>query len=469
MDLNQEKLREVSKYVREFSGMFFDESRWTGLKISLKQRMKACSSKDIEEYLTKLKKDALEKEELVALLSVPETYFFRDKKQFEMLENIVFSNLIKEKKLGSKRPSIKMVSFGCSTGEEPYSLAISAFRKGLLKDFDVKVLGFDINKKSIEKAKRAEYMAHSFREKDTEFLKSYFLHNDGVYLVKDEVKSLVEFYTANLFDLKDVALKISGADVIFFRNVYIYFDRETSLRAFNIVKNALSKSGYLFLGFSEWLQEETGFEPEDLGKGFVWRHKGTVPSKGKALKHIDPPKDFIYTKPTKTVALKFLPGEAHYENAIGYLQIKELDKAESEFKKQLEVIPRHERSLIGLAQIFADTGKNEQALLTANKVLAVDNLSADAYFIIGLVYFNQTKMEEAANYFKKAIYSDTNHFPSSCYLAIVYKEMKRLEEANRQFRVTIGVINSLGEEGLTQEVVGLSGNYVLSVCMDSMT
>jgi len=265
-----------------------------------------------------------------------------------------------------------------------------------------------------------------------------------------------------------VASYIRSADVVFFRNVYIYFDRATALRAFKIVSKALVKTGYLFLGFSEWLQEETGFEPENVGNGFVWRHKESASHKEHSAKITEPPRGFICAKPKKARRLKFLPGEAHYENAIGYLQIKDLDGAEVEFKKQLEVIPGHVASLTGLAQVYADINKSELALLTANKVIEEDNLSADAYFIIGLVYFQQGKLEEAMTYFKKAVYCEATHFSAQCYVAMVYKEMKRNEEANRQFRVTIGVINSLGEEGLSQEFVGLSGNYILSICMDSM-
>jgi len=169
IDLTTDQLITFCDFIREFSGLNFNDTNWLGLKISLKERMADQAIDCPEEYLTRLKTDSLEQDELVSLITVSETYFFRDKGQFEALRDKILPELVaKKSKQQPGRPSIKIVSCGCSIGAEPYSIAIVVLQSGLTSRADFEIIAFDINKKIIEQAKQATYGLYTFREKDTQ-------------------------------------------------------------------------------------------------------------------------------------------------------------------------------------------------------------------------------------------------------------------------------------------------------------
>ena len=174
-ELTHEKVLQFSNLIKEYTGINFDEYKWLGLRISIKERMMACGITETELYFARLKSDLQEKDELVSLLTVPETYFFRDKKQFDVLRDKILPEMVEKRcKLNVGKPLIRIFSMGCSTGEEPYSLAIAVHQSGLMKRCEFEIIACDISKNSLAKAVKGEYTRYSFREKNTEFLENYF-------------------------------------------------------------------------------------------------------------------------------------------------------------------------------------------------------------------------------------------------------------------------------------------------------
>ncbi len=483
-ELTPEELLQFGECVKSLNGMNFDGYTWLGLRISLRERMKDCRLLEAPAYLAHLKSDIQEQDELIALLSVPETYFFRDRVQFDVLRDKILPEMVERKsKLISGKPVIKIVSAGCSTGEEVYSLAIAVLQSGLMEQCEFDINGFDISKNALAKARSAEYTKHSFREKDTEFLINYFVTKGSGFVLRNEVKNMVKFHQAELFHLANSHFSFNNTDIIFFRNVSIYFDQEGVLKALKIMEENLVEDGYLFLGPSESLfGRKTGFEMQRINSAFVCRHKGkgaarqeewlsfeAVPLSTKEIR-LPTVKPNV---PQLAVPIAILPpevqnNEIHYQNALGYAVIKLYDKAEQEFQEQLKITPRHAKSLVGLAQIYADTGRDEIAIDTCNKAIESDNLLTDSYFILGLIHYKRGEYSEAVSDFKKTIYCDENHFLAQYYLGAVYQELHKAKSAQQQFQTTINVIQALGEEGLRREIAGLSGSYVMSLCMDSV-
>ena len=475
-----------SDFLRETTGISFDESNWLGLKISLKERMRLTAIEEADRYLSRLKDDPLELEELLAMVTVPETYFYRDRRQFDALKEVVLPEIIKRKSLSQiARPHIKIVSCGCSIGPEPYSIAIAILEAGLIEKAQFEIIAFDINKQAISRARQGIYSKYYFREHEID-LSKYFHLKGNTFILKNEIKNFVKFYQANLFDLTKADFDMKDADVIFVRNVLIYFNEEHISKAIEIISQNLAKEGHLFLGTAEsLLRRTTAFNLQEIGQAFVWRPKGVLlkesPKKDvlfSVLRDIEQKEEIAFEpaaafespvlKPLHVVIPEPARDELHYENAMGYYKIKLFEKAEEEFQAQLAIIPDHLASLVGLAKVYADTGKDQLALEVCQKAVQMDNLIADIYFIMGLIAFKQKKLGEAITHFKKTIYCNENHFVAQYYLALVYKEQGQVQKANHQFRIAAHMIDDLGEGGLNKELVGHSGNYIVSLCVDNI-
>ncbi len=188
---------------------------------------------------------------LINCITTNKTDFFRENRHFEFMENTIFPEW-----MGKKKNSIRIWSAGCSTGEEPYTIAMVVLEHlpGAAAK-DVKILATDIDTTVLEKGATGMYSADNVADIDTPLLKKYFLRgrgpNEGNFMAKDPLKKMIRFRRLNLLD-ETYPMK-GQFDLIFCRNVIIYFDRETQLRLFERFYNYLRDDGYLFVGHSETL------------------------------------------------------------------------------------------------------------------------------------------------------------------------------------------------------------------------
>ncbi len=183
-------------------------------------------------------------------LTINETSFFRNRPQMDVLSRKVLPEIIKRKRKG-ERPALKMWSAGCSTGQEPYTLAI-ILRESIpdIRNWQIKVLASDLSMTALEAAGRGVYAPEKMEGIDERLLGMYFCRDKSGYRVTDEIKRLVVFDHHNL--MHDNGER--DFDVIFCRNVLIYFDGQTQKNVIGRLRKALVPGGYLFLGHSETLQ-----------------------------------------------------------------------------------------------------------------------------------------------------------------------------------------------------------------------
>lgn len=190
--------------------------------------------------------------ELIANLTTNETYFFREGFQLDAFSKEILPTVVKAKK-GIGENTIRILSAGCSTGEEPYTIAILLHeRKALLDGLETQIIGTDISEKVISVAKKGIYSDASFRVTDDMQKQRYFERLDGKWRVRDSVKEFVRFEILNLMDSDGLA-KISPVDILFCRNVIIYFDEKAKKKLVLDFYSTLSSGGYLLLGHSESL------------------------------------------------------------------------------------------------------------------------------------------------------------------------------------------------------------------------
>ncbi len=259
-ELTDEVFYLFSDLIYKASGIRLTYQKKNLLVSRLMKRLKSLGIESFYHYYQFIKKDHSEFIQMLNCVATNTTKFFREEYHFKFLQDICLPELINKR-------TLNIWSAGCSTGEEAYSIAISIYE--VLSKLDglrpkVMILGTDISTSAIEFAKRGIYeeeqLPGNYADK---YLKKYFLKGAGEYLgmikVKDFIKEMVRFERLNLKDKFYPVMK--DFDIIFCRNVMIYFSQEMKEYVLNQFYNHLSEGGYLFLGHSEALLNRKGFKP----------------------------------------------------------------------------------------------------------------------------------------------------------------------------------------------------------------
>jgi chemotaxis protein methyltransferase CheR len=239
------------------AGIHFNESKKYLLENRLASRLRQCGLDSFEEYFrfinTATHYGRSEMLSLFEAVTTNETFFFRNPPQLKVFQEEVLTRVLKAPdRVQSRR--LRLWSVGCSSGEEPYTLAILILEQlGIFRDqWDVSILAHDISHQMLKRAEEGLYNDHSMRLTPEPIKQRYFDRNDTGYQVKDAVKSLVKFEFMNLKDHLRMRL-IRGMDIVFCRNVIIYFDEQMKKSVIGHLFQALAPGGYLFIGHSESL------------------------------------------------------------------------------------------------------------------------------------------------------------------------------------------------------------------------
>lgn len=271
--LTDAEFRMFADFVRVHSGLHFSEEARFLLEKRLARRLRELDLESFAAYQFRLRNAATGDEELPNLidaLTTNETYFFRECGQLNALINEIIPE-IQDMRAGRDPSPIRIWSAGCSSGEEPYSVAILAREAGLRPGVDLKVYASDISRRMLAKARSGVYREASFRETRTRIRDRYFVEKDRQWRISDEIKRDVDFIHVNLLDRSKIAL-LGTMDVILCRNVIIYFDIATKSEVIEIFHDTLRPGAHLLLGHSESLINlSTSFELRHLRHDLVYR------------------------------------------------------------------------------------------------------------------------------------------------------------------------------------------------------
>ena len=234
-------------------GLYFESKKIYFIKKRIAARMEALGLEKIEDYIRQLKfrdPKGMEFQKFLNLLTTNETYMFREFEQLAVFaEKCLDEICVRKKKNGDQK--IRIWCAGCSTGEEPYTLAIILSEMlEPLRAWDVKIVATDIDTKVLSTAKKGEYSLRSVKDVPDEYLEEYLQLKDGNFVVKKSIKKMVTFQHLNLMNMKE--MKAAGQfDFIFCRNVLIYFDDASRKEVVNQFYEHLNQNGFIFLGHSE--------------------------------------------------------------------------------------------------------------------------------------------------------------------------------------------------------------------------
>jgi len=252
LDLPDDVFRQLREQIYKRTGMFFADSSKYLLQKRLSPRARELNFESFQKYFYFLQYDPRsenEYDQIYDLITTNETYFFREPAQLSAFIEEIVPEILARK---SSR-KIRIWSAGCSSGEEPYSIAMLLDEHRLFDKATFEIFASDLNQTVLARARKGHYRESSFRATPPQTRDRYFAHElDGTWRISDAIRNRVSFGRLNIYDEGRVAL-LGQLDVIFCRNVIIYFDDASKRVVVNSFYNRLADGGYLLLGHSESL------------------------------------------------------------------------------------------------------------------------------------------------------------------------------------------------------------------------
>jgi chemotaxis protein methyltransferase CheR len=257
--MSAEEFRLLRDFIYQHCGINFNEDSKFLLEKRLGKRLQFHRLSNFKDYYYLLRYNKVKDQELTEVINIittNETYFFREDFQLKTFTDEILPEVVARKKAAGDEKKIRIWSAGCSTGEEPYTIAMLLLDRPEYYDWQIEIVGTDISHRVLQIARKGVYGQASFRTTEEFHTRKYFTAVDDKHRINDNVKNLVSISHLNLFDSPRVSL-LGRMDIIFCRNVIIYFDIAAKKRVIDSFYQRLYPEGFLLLGHSESLMNIT--------------------------------------------------------------------------------------------------------------------------------------------------------------------------------------------------------------------
>ncbi len=438
------------------------------------------------DYQVFLAQDPAELQVFASLLTINETYFMRESVQFDLLADKVLGEMLATQPPGSP---IRILAAGCSTGEEPYSIMISLLeRHGAGIGRLVSITGVDVDREALSQAERAVYGGLSFRALPDALRRKYFEPlGGGRHRVRDFVRQGVRFLPLNLA-ADEYPAALQGLDVIFYRNVSIYFDPPTQTHIFRALAGLLKVGGWLFVSSTETLTHDFGaltlVEVDGLfcyrkieGISFENRRKARpalpterVPAPAAAGRTPDVAPE-IARAPAATVAdPPTRVARPAFDDALALASQKRYDEALACIDQFLLTDPSFVNAHMLRAGILVDLRRPAEARRSCLSGLERDPWCLDGHLLLGLVSRMDDDDEEAVKNFRQAVYIQPSCWLAHFHLAQIHAARRDLTNARREYEVVVRLLekSKLEGTGLTFFPLAFPAEQVLHVCRHNL-
>ena len=478
VDLTPEEFLEVRTLLDRTAGLVFDESRKDSLCYSVGERMSACGVSRVDAYLALLRtpKGADEMQALLNAVTIQETHFFRNPPQFRALRQHVLPGLVKKAATGDRR--LRIWSAGCSTGEEPYSIAMLLRELvPLLDGWDIKVVGTDISTRALDAARAGRYTSRSLGVADPADVARWFIRDGTDYVVRPEVREVVEFRRHNLvtdpppFDDEPI-------DLILCRNVTIYFSRDTTRKLMASLHGRLIDGGYLFLGHSETLwQINDQFRLVTLGDAFVYRRDGDgsagVPNAAGERRSVLPDRrtgddgtPYGERRVNKTERRSAAWEVLTKPRTLPFPKPKERSAADPTRARTAEPQPEPAAAVDAIVEVRSQLaqGHYEQVVTLAQELAAMDPLRAEAHYLCGLALANLGRDSDALGHLRKAVYVDPTLGFAHFVLAGALSRLGDTAGASASYRAAAETLGRNVDDKIAAELGGRDVAELVDLC-----
>lgn len=517
------ELRQFGEAISTHFGHFRDLSRQQDLAAILHLRMRLNGCSDYAAYRRTLE-TAAEWEALAPLLTVAETYFFRMPSHFEALAQDVLPRIIEANR---QQRSLRLLSAGCATGEEPYTLRILLNEHfPQLRDWDVSIVGVDLSLAALERARAGVYTEWSLRATSTGRRSASFTLEDKRFRIKPSVRAGVTFRRENLLASPP---NEPPFDIIFCRNVLIYFTDDAFREAITRLTERLRPSGYLFLGPAESLRGiSDAFELRQGHEVFYYRLRSPEERRPVSAKYIpriagaSEGKVQAYEKgaPQQPVIAPGKAAAAMLDDGAWYTSIQQSWQrlgalvpglrlsgnppvptpalatsaglataagtddaffalvATERFAQALDLLDTMTSSAAGefadsgtrllRASMLTNLGRYDDAERECNLLLAADPVNPGASFLLGLCREQAGALREAEEHMARTTYLDPTFLMAHLHRGLIARRQRRDADANAAFRLALGAIESEDDRRLALFGGGFSRESLKQLCLRAL-
>ena len=471
------------------AGLVFDESRRDALAFCVSERIRDTNTANIETYLHLLAQPSSESERQALLdeVTIPETHFFRNPPQIQALRRHVLPQLLKD--AAERGRKLTVWSAGCSTGEEPYTIAMMIRELlPLTAGWDVQVVATDISRRGLATARAARYGERALVMTEPDDVSRFFIRDlDGPhgYVVRPEITELVEFRRHNLVT-EPIPFAPGEVDLVLCRNVTIYFDRDTTRALVGRLHESLRDGGYLFLGHAETLwQVSDAFNLVTLGDAFVYRRDDVAAKDEAERRRVLPDRRAPgrserwgverrsnrdrRNEPAPTPAPRGLVA------TIGRVLTTPIGpgasrQAASRAAAPAPVAPQPiateqavPAEVTAVRQALA-AGEYADAVRLAESIADAQPLAADAHYLRGLALTNMGRDAEALVDLRKAIYLDPGLGFAHFLLAGALARLGERVAAIRSYRAAADTLKRMPPDAAADELGGRKASELAELC-----
>ncbi|WP_224982389.1 CheR family methyltransferase [Geomonas agri] len=450
-------------------GLHFPEARLGDLALKMTALAREAGFKDLDRYLFQLMAAPLSQEQMNALsgaLTIGETYFLRDPKSYRVLEQQILPGLIAARRRGGR--TLKIWSAGCSTGEEPYSIAIILSR--LLRDlpdWKITLLGTDINVDALERAHRGVYGKWSFRNAPQWIMEYFTPVGDGQFEIVPRIREMVQFSPLNLADDTGHALT-SGTDIIFCRNVMLYFHTEQIEKTVGRFHAALKPGGWLFVGPTEVdHQRLRGFSCHHYDGALVLR-KGE--QRRKTMRPAAPmPTPVPAAAPLGTASSVAShrafpdPLSSQAEPLPGSIELARTAYRDGEYQEAARLAlsaPHLPENLALAARCYANLGRYQEAREQCEKTLRLERLNPHTHYLLSMILEQMGDGEAAEAALKRALYLDHDYLLAYFALGNLCRKRGELREAEQSFANALRLLQRYDPAEVLPDAEGITAGLL---------
>lgn len=448
-------IRRLGEFVEARMGLHFPPERLPDLERGICAAAGEFGFTEVEPCMEWLLSSPLSHSQIEVLashLTVGETYFFRDNGMFEILRAHVLPEIIDSR--SGRDQKLRIWSAGCSTGEEPYSIAILLSRMLFnLNDWNITILGTDISPLSLKKASKGVYREWSFRDTPNWVKDGYFKRTDNKYEIDPHIKKLVTFSYLNLVeDTYPAILNATNAmDIIFCRNVLMYFSRDRVSAVIHNLTRCLVDGGWLVVGPIEATAAQLPLllQPVRFMGGLLYRKgetAGNIVERSAAL-------------PEGSAQKAGLPGLAKKPAFAGSGRVR-----------QPERVPRVPDAPVGdfremsrQARLLADRGRLADASALCADALKHHKLNPTLHYLQATILQEMGRSDEAAASLKRALYIDQDFVMAHFALGHLMHRQGRYKEAGKHLGKACALLKGYAHEDIPHEAEGMSAGRLIEL------
>jgi chemotaxis protein methyltransferase CheR len=491
--LSEPLLAKLSKYISENLGLYFPKKRWNDLRDKFQLACLEFGFSDAETCINWLMSAPLTQEQAETLsfyLTIGETSFYRNKNIYNELERHVLPELIDSRRKTGKY--IRIWSAGCSSGEEPYSIAILLYK--MIPDFNdwnIFILATDINTRVLKKAKEGIYKKWSFRGTPEWVKDGYFSKTiESSYEIKPYIKKMVSFSYHNLAKDPYPSLlnNTTAMDIIFCRNAIMYFPPQFVKKIIMRFYRSLLDGGWLLVSESEGssvhmsrfitvnLPDAIFYRKDLLKSGTMEKFQVKTPV---SIYDYDPevfpevplpaqesPPLPVWDVTTKSRREKPKTEEVKqkaYEEAMVLYKQDNYPEVEHILTEHLLQNHKDFKSMTLLAKACSNQGKFSKAIEWCEKEIAIDKFNPGCYYLLALIFHEQGEIEEAISSLNRSVYLDPDYVLAHYTLGNIIFRKGNFKKAAKYFDNALSILNTYKEEDIVPESDGVSAGRLIKI------